>query len=147
MEMAHGVEGRLPFLDGELYDFARAVPMGLKIRGPVEKYVLREAMRPYLTEAVYRRQKHPLMAPPLTLFGSARARGLVQDVLRSRAFKTQPFFEPGKVLALLERLPTLTPRERVAQEPVLMMALTTALLQERYRLSQPLANANRSTLS
>jgi asparagine synthase (glutamine-hydrolysing) len=135
MEMAHGVEGRLPFLDGELYDFARAVPMELKIRGPVEKYVLREAMRPYLTEAVYRRQKHPLMAPPLTLFGSARAQGLVQDVLRSRAFQAQPFFEPGKVLALLERLPTLTPRERVAQEPVLMMALTTALLQERYRLS------------
>jgi asparagine synthase (glutamine-hydrolysing) len=36
----------------------------MKIKGMTEKYVLREAAKPVLTEAVYRRQKQPFMSPP-----------------------------------------------------------------------------------
>ena len=52
VEMAHSVEGRLPFLDHWLVEFARTLPVDLKIRGTVEKYILRQALQPVLTETV-----------------------------------------------------------------------------------------------
>jgi asparagine synthase (glutamine-hydrolysing) len=66
MEMAHSIEGRLPFLDHHVVETVGGFPASAKIRGTVEKYVLREAARPVLTDTVYRRQKHPFLAPPAT---------------------------------------------------------------------------------
>jgi asparagine synthase (glutamine-hydrolysing) len=141
-EMAHGVEGRLPFLDHPLFEFARCLPIGLKIRGTVEKYLLREAMRPVVTEAVYRRPKQPFTAPPLRGLGSgatfdklsAGAGRLLRDVVSSQSFAALPFFDRAKVLRLLDAVPNLTPRERVAMDPVLITILSAALLHSRYRL-------------
>ena len=39
--MAHGLEGRTPFLDPEVADFALALPDGLKVRGRHGKWLLR----------------------------------------------------------------------------------------------------------
>ena len=67
MEMAHSVEGRLPFLDHHVVEEVARMPVTMKISGLTEKYVLREAARAVLTDAVYRRQKHPFLSPPATL--------------------------------------------------------------------------------
>src|SRR5207237_1668892 len=40
--MAHGLEGRTPFLDREVAAFAAAVPDGLKVRGRHGKWILRK---------------------------------------------------------------------------------------------------------
>lgn len=133
-EMAHGVEGRLPFLDHPLFEFARRVPMGLKIRGPVEKYLLREAMRPVVTEAVYRRHKQPFTAPPLRGIDSGDAGRLLHDAVSSQSFASLPFFDRRKVLRLLDAVPNLEPRQRVAMDPVLMTILSAGLLHSRYGL-------------
>jgi asparagine synthase (glutamine-hydrolysing) len=52
-EMAHSIEGRLPFLDHHVVELARRLPVDQKIRGMIEKLVLREAARPVLTATVY----------------------------------------------------------------------------------------------
>ena len=50
--MAHGVEVRLPFLDYRLVKQAFSLPAEWKVRGPWNKYVLREAMRGRIPETV-----------------------------------------------------------------------------------------------
>lgn len=40
--MAHGLEGRSPFLDHELMEFAARLPLNLKLRGRVQKYLPRQ---------------------------------------------------------------------------------------------------------
>ena len=45
----------------------------IKIRGEVEKWALREAMKDALSAEVVERRKHPLLAPPLAAFGEARS--------------------------------------------------------------------------
>ncbi len=45
LEMASGVEGRLPFLDSAVVDLLLALPTHAKIRDGVEKWLLREAAR------------------------------------------------------------------------------------------------------
>lgn len=45
VEMAHSIEGRLPFLDHKVVELVRSMPVSLKIHGLTEKYVLREAVK------------------------------------------------------------------------------------------------------
>ena len=129
-EMAHAVEGRLPFLDHVLFEFVRRVPVSLKIRGGVEKWLLREALKDVLPPAVYARRKHPFTAPPLARF----APEFLRDHLSPAALANSPFFEPAAVTRYLDRLAGATGREQTAADPVLMLVLTAVLMQERFGL-------------
>jgi asparagine synthase (glutamine-hydrolysing) len=68
-EMAHSVEGRQPFLDHRLTAYAMALPPSVKLhwdpqsRTFSEKWILKEAMKPFITEELYNRKKHPFSAP------------------------------------------------------------------------------------
>src|SRR2546429_9332580 len=64
MEMAHSIEGRVPFLDHQLVELIRSLPVTQKIRGATQKYILRESVRDVITETVYRRPKHAFLSPP-----------------------------------------------------------------------------------
>jgi asparagine synthase (glutamine-hydrolysing) len=134
MEMAHSVEGRLPFLDHTLVELARGLPADQKIRGATEKYVLREAARPVLTATVYGRHKHPFLTPPATLAPGGRLDELVQETLRGPSLAAMPFFDRAKVVALLDGLPGLDEGVRTAHDPVLMVVLSACALHEKYDL-------------
>lgn len=54
--MTYGVEARAPFLDHELVELIARIPPGLNARGPVEKSILREALRGVLPEEIRRRK-------------------------------------------------------------------------------------------
>jgi asparagine synthase (glutamine-hydrolysing) len=133
-EMAHSVEGRLPFLDHVLFEKIRAMPLRMKIRDRVEKYILREAVRPLLTETVYKRQKHPFIAPPVSRFSNTALDGFIQDTLRSQDFMHMPFFNNKKVLNWLDSLAGQSEKDQVAAEPVLMMILTSFLIHKKFNL-------------
>lgn len=134
MEMANSVEGRLPFLDHQLFEFVRRLPLAMKIKGTVEKFILREAARPFITETIYRRQKHPFVAPPVSSFTTPAASAMLHDVFASKSFASLPFFDREKLLKLIQRLPEMQSEERSATDPVVMTALSAAALHERYRL-------------
>ncbi len=134
MEMAHSIEGRVPFLDHHLVETIRDMPVRMKIRGMTEKYVLREAAREVLTETVYRRQKHPFLAPPAGLQMDGRLFELMQDTLRGPALKNQPFYDPQAVLGLLDRMKDLDDRKRSGASYLLTNVMSTCILHERYAL-------------
>ncbi|MDD9900247.1 MAG: asparagine synthase (glutamine-hydrolyzing) [Alphaproteobacteria bacterium] len=134
MEMAQSIEGRLPFLDHHFFAFCRSLPMNLKIKDGIEKYILREAAKPYLTQTVYTRQKHPFMAPPVSRFSDTALMSFVRDTVASQNFKSIPFYDSNKATNLLDSFSGLPDTDRAAQEPVLMMMLTTSILQERIGL-------------
>ena len=135
MEMAHSVEGRVPFLDHHLVELVRSQPVTQKIHGMTEKYLLREAVRDVITDTVYRRQKHPFLSPPATLHPKQKLGALVQDTLRSPVLATLPFFNQKKVLGVLDRLNTMDEGSRVANDQVLMTIVSACVLQERFRLA------------
>jgi asparagine synthase (glutamine-hydrolysing) len=132
MEMAHSVEGRVPFLDHHVVEVVRDLPIAQKIRGTTEKYVLREAARPVLSATVYGRQKHPFLAPPAALTPGERLYELVQETLRGPVMAALPFYDRAKVVALLDGLPALGDTARTALDPVLMILLSACCLHEQY---------------
>jgi asparagine synthase (glutamine-hydrolysing) len=135
MEMAHSIEGRVPFLDHHVVETIRSQPVAQKIRGMTEKYVLREAVRDVVTDTVYRRQKHPFLSPPATLNPRDKLHALVQDKLRSSTLASMPFFDQKKVIGLLDRLQGMDEGARVANDPVLMILTSACVLQERFQLA------------
>jgi asparagine synthase (glutamine-hydrolysing) len=130
-EMAHGVEGRVPFLDHILFRFAAGLPTALKIRGGVEKWLLRESLRDILPPQVQARRKHPFTAPPPARF----AREFLRDQLTPVALADSPFFDPAAVSRSLDRLDNASDSARTADDPALMLVLTSLLLQKRLGLS------------
>ena len=130
-ELAHGVEGRLPYLDHPLVELAASLPVDLKLRGHVEKYILREATRDVLTDEVYRRPKHALLAPPSR---SEAATALIQDTLRSQSFMELPYFDAGRVLAMLDGLSAMDAAARTHVDPVLTLLLSAHALHVGFKL-------------
>jgi asparagine synthase (glutamine-hydrolysing) len=135
MEMAHSVEGRVPFLDHHVVEVIRSQPVHQKIHGMTEKYVLREAARDVITDTVYRRQKHPFLSPPATLNPTEKLSTLVQDTLRGPVMASLPFFDQKKIRCLLDRLPDMDEGSRVAIDPTLMILVSACVLQEGFHLA------------
>jgi asparagine synthase (glutamine-hydrolysing) len=134
MEMAHSIEGRVPFLDHHVVQCVGRAPVSLKIRGMTEKYLLREAAKPLITETVYRRQKHPFLSPPVTTVPTERFHQMLQDTLRGPVLASLPFYDQSKVTALLDQLPGMSDSDRVGWDPVLMSVLSACVLHERFGL-------------
>jgi asparagine synthase (glutamine-hydrolysing) len=135
MEMAHSIEGRVPFLDHKLVELIVSQPPSQKIRGMTEKYVLRESVKDVITDTVYQRQKHPFLSPPATLNPEDTFHTYVQDTLRGKALASLPFFNQQAVVDLLDRMPAMDEGARIANDQVLMILLSMCVLQERYGLA------------
>ena len=135
MEMAHSVEGRVPFLDHQVVEVLRSQPVHQKIHGMTEKYVLRQAVRDVITDTVYKRQKHPFLSPPATLNPKEKLSSLVNDTLRGSVLRSIPFFDQTKVIGLLDNLHSMDESARVANDQVLMTLVSACVLQERFGLA------------
>lgn len=64
VDMANSMESRPAFLDHHVAAAAVQVPPSMRIKGNIEKWVLREAVKGVLPEVLYRREKFAFMAPP-----------------------------------------------------------------------------------
>ena len=133
LDMAHAVEVRLPFLDHKLFEFARSLPASLLARNGGQKYILREAVKPFITDEVYHKTKQPFFAPPM-LIGNPMYE-LLQDLLRSDNFKSVPFFDRASVIRFLDDLPTLDDDTRRSMDPILFMMSSIAVLHHHHRLA------------
>jgi asparagine synthase (glutamine-hydrolysing) len=103
MGMAHGVEGRFPFLDHRLYEFAASLPTGSRLRGLKEKEILKRWARDVVPPEVGARRKQPYRAPDAPPFFSANAPEYVTSLLGADAVRDAGIFEPAAVAGLVRR--------------------------------------------
>jgi asparagine synthase (glutamine-hydrolysing) len=136
MEMAHSIEGRLPLLDHRVAELAARMPVSMKIRGGIEKYVLREAARPVLTHTVYSRMKHTFLSPPSTMQQGGGLFTFLQDTLRSSALDGPGIYDRAKLLPMLDALPTMEPQWRAYVDPLLVWIASLSILGQRLGISR-----------
>lgn len=101
--MAHSVEARLPFLDYRLVSFVCGLPDDWKVRGPWNKYVLREGMRGRIPESV--RSRVDKMGFP-TASKKWFAHDLyepLRDILGSQAVRERGIYHAGALITDLDR--------------------------------------------
>jgi asparagine synthase (glutamine-hydrolysing) len=103
MLMGNSVEGRFPFLDHRVAEFAARLPDSAKLPGLREKYVLRQAVRPLLPADIVRREKRPYRAPILRAFMGRGAPEYVGELLAEERLRDAGFFAPGAVEQLVQK--------------------------------------------
>jgi len=104
MAMAHSVEGRFPFLDHRVVEFAFSLPPAVKMRVLNEKYILKKSIRSFLPSHVIDRKKQPYMAPDiLSFFGDDLPCEYLDYYLGETMLKDAGFFLPKIVSALLAK--------------------------------------------
>jgi len=103
MAMAHGIEGRFPFLDHKLYEFASALPTGSRLRGLREKEILRRWAARILPPRIKARTKQPYRAPDAPSFFGPHAPEWIGDHLSPDALRRVGIFSSGAVQGLLRR--------------------------------------------
>ena len=128
-EMANSLEGRLPFLDHKLVEFACTLPVGLKVRHDTTKYILRQAMKARVPAAAARQETpiHGAVRRDARLRSWLRAAGPVSG---SATVKKVGIFQPLAIAALrqsLRILPTRSHAHSMAETLLTLVASTHAL--------------------
>jgi len=103
MLMANSVEGRFPFLDRDVVDFANALPARHKLFGLEEKYLLKRAFADLVPEDIIYRPKQPYRAPDAASFFAGRSPAWFGEVTSERAVAAAGVFKPSLVAGLLAK--------------------------------------------
>ncbi len=142
---AHSVEGRFPFLDHRVAEFAATVPPWHKILGLNEKFILKKAMQPELPKNILERVKQPYMAPDSNSFVQSDAPEYVGRMLSEDMVSQSGIFNPTAVKKLHQKCTRMADKHLSFKDNMSFVAiLSTQLLIDRYIDNfQPAAPAER----
>jgi asparagine synthase (glutamine-hydrolysing) len=103
VSLAHAVEGRYPFLDHRLFEFAARLPTRSRLRGLREKDILRRWASSVVPPAVATRPKQPYRAPDIAAFFTREPVAYVRDLLDETTLTRTGMFDPRSVAGLVRR--------------------------------------------
>jgi asparagine synthase (glutamine-hydrolysing) len=134
MLMANSVEGRFPFLDRDVVEFAMAMPARHKLLGLDEKHVLKRAFDDVLPASILRRPKQPYRAPDASaFFGSEGEPAWLDEVLSPRAIAAAGVFQPQIVAGLVAKCRrTMGARLSNTDNMRILAVISTQLLHDRF---------------
>lgn len=103
MGMGHSIEGRYPFLDYRVIEFANRLPHNVKLRGLIEKWLLKQVGKKLVPESIWQRYKRPYRAPIQRSFLPKIPLEYVSDLLTEDTLRASGYFNPDTVTALVEK--------------------------------------------
>ncbi len=132
--MAHSVEARYPFLDTELIKAVREIPPALMIQGGTEKYLLKQAARGYVPDAVIEREKFAFVAPGSDYL-MRNNRDFVESYLGEARIRNHNIFNWDTVKRLKDNCIGSTGSiNQTFETDLLMIVLTTSIFLEEFSL-------------
>jgi asparagine synthase (glutamine-hydrolysing) len=101
--MAHSVEGRFPFLDMDVVEFASQLPAWQKLMGLEGKYILKRAFEDIVPKEILERPKQPVRSPDAVSFFADGSPEWMPEVTSERAINEAGIFKPGPVGVFLKK--------------------------------------------
>ena len=102
MAMAHSVEGRYPFLDSRIVEYANRLPPDVKVRGLTEKWLLKQIGRRLLPPEIWQRPKRPYRAPVHRSF-FPQTPAYADELLSEIALQDSQLFKAAAVAQLVRK--------------------------------------------
>jgi len=124
MMMGNSVEGRFPFLDHRVIEFASTIPPKYKINVLNEKYILKEAYKDILPESIIKRDKQPYRAPIYQCFlqnGGSNTNG----VLHKSKLDEFGYFNSKLVNKLLDKAINANGKPIAARDDMAIVGITS----------------------
>jgi asparagine synthase (glutamine-hydrolysing) len=139
--MASSIEGRFPYLDHRLIEFANRLPSRWKLRGLTEKFILRRALGDLLPDDIVRRTKQPYRSPDArSFFVGDEPLDFVGDLLSPGRIRTAGYFDEGAVSRLFEKCRSGR-ATGFADNQAFVGILSTMLLDETFVRQRSLSSA------
>ena len=104
MLMMNSVEGRFPFLDHNVIEFANSLNPGLKMKVLNEKYLLKQAMKKYVPDSIISRFKQPYRSPDIPSFFANNPPDYVRDLVSESTIKSAGYFDDKRVGLLIKKI-------------------------------------------
>jgi asparagine synthase (glutamine-hydrolysing) len=96
--MMNSIEGRFPYLDHRVIEFACRLPPRLKLSGLQEKYLLRRSFAADLPASIGNRVKQPYRAPDgVSFFQDGKPLGYVEHLLSPAQIRDAGYFDADAV--------------------------------------------------
>lgn len=134
MSMANSVEGRYPFLDRSVVEYATRIPPEWKVRNLREKHILKEASYGLVPATIVNREKFGFRAPGShCLLG--RDLGWVDEILSEERIAREGYFDPKVVESL--KLKCVQPRTVLhphLDDDLLLIVLSFGVFLETFRM-------------
>ena len=133
MSMAHSVEGRCPFLDYRVVEWAARLPQELKL-GPNmdEKWILKQAFPDTLPKSVLQKPKQPYRAPDLSAFLGSRDADYTEMLFSERELAKMPFLNGVFCQQFLKKVRNAPPGGSSQRENQAFILLLSVALLHRY---------------
>lgn len=146
MAMANSIEGRYPFLDHRVVEFAASLPPSFRMNGITEKYILKKAAQGMVPTELIERPKQPYRAPICQAFLGNTVHEYVHDLLSETAIKNAGYFDHKKTAKLVKKSQRqqgtlLSERENMA----LVGILSTQLLDFQFIKNFPTVNDHQTS--
>ncbi len=93
--MANSLEARVPFLDHQFMEFIATIPPRLKLKGVAAKYILKEAFKDFLPNAIFKRKKMGFAVPVSRWFRNELKNHVYEVLLDSRTLNRGYFKKQG----------------------------------------------------
>ena len=130
--MAHSVEGRFPFLDRRIVEFACKMPPQAKMPGLREKHLLKSAVSDFVPREVRQRAKFPFRAPGVECFlGRGDNFEYVSERLSDHALEDVGVFDSTMVRQLVRKLESKS-NFSTRDEMAIVGILSTQILAHRF---------------
>ncbi|MBN2611594.1 MAG: asparagine synthase (glutamine-hydrolyzing) [Bacteroidales bacterium] len=131
MAMANSVEGRYPFLDYRVVEFAATLPPAFKMRGLNEKYILKKMMHNRLPKEVLNRPKQAYRSPIAGSFLSKSAKDYTLELLSEPEITRTHLFDYQLVNKLVKKISSGAMVSEI-ENMALAGILSTQLLMHQY---------------
>jgi len=128
MLMAHSVEGRFPFLDCRLVDFANGLPARNKLLGLEEKHLLKIACGDLVPQSILKRPKQPYRAPDAASFFTENTPDWLDELTNESYLQTVKLFNPTAVSILIAKCRKVNGRGMSNTDNMRVVAVLSSLI-------------------
>jgi asparagine synthase (glutamine-hydrolysing) len=102
ISMSTSVEARVPFLDHKLVEFTMGVPMSLKVKGDVPKYLFKRVCQGLVPDNIIHREKMGFGAPMKEWLRGEFGRAAEATIMES-PLRREGYFDYARIQELFER--------------------------------------------
>jgi len=146
MLMGNSIEGRFPFLDHNLVEYANSLPADVKLHNLNEKYILKKSFRDMIPERILKRPKQPYRSPGAqSFFFSNKKLDWLEEVTSESMIKNAGVFNPRAVSLLMKKCQNSSALKMSNTDNMRVVGILSTMLCYKYFI-QNTVFSNRDTI-
>ncbi|MFH1507284.1 MAG: asparagine synthase (glutamine-hydrolyzing) [Candidatus Omnitrophota bacterium] len=101
--MSHSLESRVPLLDNRIAEFVASIPIGIKLKGGLNKYIFRRAVKGVIPNEILSRKDKMGFPVPISEWFKKELNKFVRDILLDKKAKKRGIYNVKGIERLIKK--------------------------------------------